>query len=285
MPTTTRLPRLKRLLRQVLTTSALTLAAIVVTVNCSPFLTPVFPTPPSPATLPPEIQKVLNGRHRIVTLGDSITEAGKLPNGYVWLLQRYLETLYPTQKIEIVNAGISGHKATDMQARFQRDVIDKKPDLVTINVGVNDVWHAFFNFKTSEMNPQGDLAAGVPLGIYREKLVQMVQAAQAAGIRPVLLSPTPIREVLDGPENRRLALYVATMREVARQNNCLFIDLNASFRDVIFSYQRHAGRTSNLLTTDGVHPNPAGNRVIAFTILRGLGISPKAIENLEVRKR
>lgn len=284
MPIPVRSPRPKRLLRQVVIAFALTLAATIVTVNCTPSLTAPFQTPSSQATPPPEIQKILRGRHKIVALGDSITAAGKFPNGYVWLLQRYLDALYPGQRIEIVNAGVTGHKATDLQARFQRDAIDKKPDLVTINVGINDVLHAFFNVGTRDVNAPGDLAAREAIALYREKLTQMVQAAKAAGIRPVLLSPTPIREVLDGPENRRLSQYVAAMREVALQNQCLFIDLNAPFREVIATYQKHAGRTLNLLAADGVHPNPAGNRIIAFTILRGLGIPPKDLENLEVRK-
>jgi len=90
----------------------------------------------SEATLPPAIENVLAGKRKIVTVGDSITEAGKYPGGYVWLLQRYLSALYPDRTIEIVNAGISGNKASDMQARFQKDAIDQKPDLVMINVGV-----------------------------------------------------------------------------------------------------------------------------------------------------
>jgi lysophospholipase L1-like esterase len=53
-------------------------------------------------------------------------------------MERYLSALYPDRKIEIVNAGISGNKASDMQARFQKDAIDQKPDLVMINVGVNE---------------------------------------------------------------------------------------------------------------------------------------------------
>ena len=170
-----------------------------------------------------------------------------------------------------------------MQARFQKDAIDQKPDLVTINVGVNDVWHAFFDFQNSQFHPQGNLPTGVPLAEYREKLTQMVLSAKAAGIRVVLLSPTPIREILDGPENRRLQEYVAAMREIALQNKCLFIDLNAPFREVIGTYQRHAGKTLNLLAADGVHPNPSGYRIMAFTILRGLGVPAKDIENLEVK--
>ncbi|MEG3850672.1 SGNH/GDSL hydrolase family protein [Microcoleus sp. herbarium19] len=262
---------------------AVAVIAAIIAFNIPHSLFPVFRESVSQAAPPPEIQNVLAGKRKIVTVGDSITEAGKYPGGYVWLLQRYLNALYPASKIEIVNAGISGNKASDMQARFQKDAIDQKPDLVTINVGVNDVWHAFFDFQNSQFHPQGNLPTGVPLAEYKDKLTQMVLSAKAAGIRVVLLSPTPIREILDGPENRRLQDYVAAMREIALQNKCLFIDLNGPFREVIGTYQRHAGKTLNLLAADGVHPNPSGYRIIAFTILRGLGIPAKDIENLEVK--
>ena len=280
-----RSPRPKPRLRQVLIRLAIAVITAIIAFNIPHSLIPMFKEPVSEATPPPEIQNVLAGKRKIVIVGDSITEAGKYPGGYVWLLQRYLNALYPDRKIEIVNAGISGNKARDMQARFQKDAIDQKPDLVMINVGVNDVWHAFFDFQNRRFYPQGKLPTGVPLTEYREKITQMVLAAKAAGIRVVLLSPTPIGEILDGPENRRLQEYIAAMREIALQNQCLFIDLNAPFREVIGTYQKHAGKTLNLLAADGVHPNPSGYRIIAFTILRGLGVPAKNIENLEVKNR
>jgi lysophospholipase L1-like esterase len=278
-----RSPRPKLPLRQVLIRLALAVIAGVIAFNIPHSLIPMFKESLSKATPPPEIQNVLAGKRKIVIVGDSITEGGKYPGGYVWLLERYLSALYPDRKIKIVNAGISGNKASDMQARFQKDAIDQKPDLVMINVGVNDVWHAFFNFPKNQFFPQGNLPTGVPLAEYRDKITQMVLAAKAAGIRVVLLSPTPIGEILDGPENRRLQEYIAAMREIALQNECLFIDLNAPCREVIGTYQKHAGKTLNLLAADGVHPNPSGYRIIAFTILRGLGVPAKDIENLEVK--
>ncbi|MFS8119667.1 MAG: GDSL-type esterase/lipase family protein, partial [Microcoleus sp.] len=156
-------PPPKTPLRQLLIRIALAVIAAIIAFNIPHSLFPVFTTPVSEASPPPEIQNVLAGKRKIVTVGDSITEAAKYPGGYVWLLQRYLNALYPDRKIEIVNAGISGNKATDMQARFQKDAIDKKPDLVTINAGVNDVWHAFFDFQNLQVYPQGNLATGGPL--------------------------------------------------------------------------------------------------------------------------
>jgi acyl-CoA thioesterase-1 len=131
-------PRPKLPNRQVLIRLALAVIAAVIAFNIPHSLIPMFKESLSEATPPPEIQNVLAGKRKIVTVGDSITEAGKYPGGYVWLLERYLSALDPDRKIEIVNAGISGNKATDMQARFQKDAIDQKPDLVMINVGVNE---------------------------------------------------------------------------------------------------------------------------------------------------
>jgi len=62
----------------------------------------------------------------VVTLGNSITELGEGPTGYVDLMRKSLSVLYPERRIYFINAGISGHKSTDMAERFQRDVLDQR---------------------------------------------------------------------------------------------------------------------------------------------------------------
>ena len=104
-----------------------------------------------------------------------------------------------------------------MQARFERDVLAAKPQLVTISVGVNDVWHSFRDFKARRDYPDGSLPNGVPLPVYVEKLEAMIVAAKAAGIRVVLLTPTPIHEDPASPENARLASYVKAMTALGAQ--------------------------------------------------------------------
>ena len=133
-----RSPRPKLPNRQMLIRLALAVIAAAIAFNIPHSLIPMFKESLSEAAPPPEIQNAIAGKSKIVIVGDSITEAGKYPGGYVWLLQHYLSDLYPDRQIEIVNAGISGNKATDMQARFQKDAIDQKPYLVMINVGVNE---------------------------------------------------------------------------------------------------------------------------------------------------
>ncbi|MGK7926437.1 MAG: SGNH/GDSL hydrolase family protein [Spirulina sp.] len=219
---------------------------------------------------------------KIVFLGDSITEAGTREGGYIWLLQRYLKELYPDRKFELVNAGISGNKSIQMRQRFQPDVLAENPDLLFINVGVNDVWHAFYNFEEQKHYPEGNLPTGNPLEQYRSDLREMVRLAREQNIEVILLAPTPIREYLDSHENRRLVNYISTMQAIATENNCLFINLNQPFREVIETYQKYAGTTQTILTYDGVHPNRSGYRVIAYTILKEMGIPADRLQNLQV---
>src|SRR5262249_55674742 len=114
--------------------------------------------------------RALQNVKTLVTLGDSITQGGGAPGGYVWLMQKYLDALYPQQDIKIVNAGISGHKSTDMAERFQKDVLDPRPQLISISVGVNDVWHGFYDFANRKPIPGGNGPNGIPLSLYRQKV-------------------------------------------------------------------------------------------------------------------
>lgn len=86
---------------------------------------------------------VIGRNAKLVCLGDSITEAA---DGYVSVMRHLIAAGYPERNIQVLNAGIGGNKAPDMMKRLERDVISRKPDWVTINVGINDVWHGFFDF-------------------------------------------------------------------------------------------------------------------------------------------
>jgi lysophospholipase L1-like esterase len=87
----------------------------------------------------------------------------------------------------------------------------------------------------------------------------------------VLASPTLVHEDLSRPENVRLAAYVEAGREEAAALGWGFIDLNTAFRALVAAWRQHVALPATLLTTDGVHLNPAGNRLMASLVLRGLG--------------
>jgi len=210
---------------------------------------------------------LLQGVHRIVCLGDSITQFGDRPNGYVGLMRAYLASAYPQNAFEVLNAGVSGNTSNDELARFNRDVLQKKPDLFTVSVGVNDVWHGF-----NAQFPQGGGPGGVTLDVYRANVEKMVSEAQAQGIVVVLLSPTVIGEDLNDPRNAMAAGYIQALRDIARRHKCLFVDLRGPFLTYL-DLSRTTGHTDNLLTGDGVHMNDWGNRFMAATILSAL-LSP-----------
>lgn len=215
---------------------------------------------------------------RIVTLGDSITQGGGRPGGYVWQIDQYLQVLYPEQKIEVINAGISGHKSTDMLARFQRDVLDKKPDVVTISVGINDVWHGF-----TPNNPAGYGPNRVPLENYRKNVEAMIQAAQKAGVQVVLFTTTIFEDEPHSIRNLRVQNYNDAVRDLARQYGLPVADQYAAFH-AAWDQNRASGAK---LTSDQVHLATAGDTLMARTALRALGVRERqlAAAEPEVRKR
>jgi len=215
----------------------------------------------------------LSGIHKIVMMGDSITQIGGSPKGYVTLVTQTLNSLDPGTKFEVINAGISGEKSTDMHRRFQKDVIDRHPDMVTLSVGVNDVWHNFRNPEWTARVATGDSGRGVDLPTYIKEVDAMVTEAGAANIKMVLVSPTLVYEDLECAENQRLRQYVDAEHDIARKHHIPFIDLNAAFRQAVKKYQEEAGEETLLLTVDGVHMNDAGNALMANEILRSLGVS------------
>lgn len=215
---------------------------------------------------------LLGKNARLVCLGDSITEAA---GGYVDVLRNLITAGYPERNITVINAGISGHKAPDMLARLQRDVIAHSPHCVTINVGINDVWHGFYDFAAQRDIPEGDGPNGVPRDVYEACLAQMVDILrESTDAEIILLTPTVIGEDVDNPDNRRnakLEAYIAAMHRVAESRGTLLAPTHEDFVAAI-----RAGTSANpafRLTTDDVHMNPIGNHVMALTVLATLGFA------------
>lgn len=196
---------------------------------------------------------------KIAFLGDSITEQGAGPQGYVTLVIKGLEA----NKVSAIAipAGKSGHKSNDMLARVDRDVISKKPDWMTLSCGVNDVWHG---------------PHGVPLDKYQENITKIVDKAQAAYIKVVILTSTMINEDQSKEPNQRLVAYNDFLRTLASEKGCLLADLNADMQAGLTKLG--AERKDKYYTYDGVHMGPIGNEMMATGVLRGMGLNPAQLE-------
>jgi lysophospholipase L1-like esterase len=195
---------------------------------------------------------------KIAFMGDSITQAGVGPKGYVTLVMRGLEASGVTATS--IPAGISGHKSNDMLGRVDNDVLSKKPDWMTLSCGVNDVWHG---------------ANGVPLDQYEQNITQIVEKCQATGVKVMILTSTMIGEDQPNPNNQKLVAYNDFLRALAKDHKCLLADLNADMQAAIA--KAGPDKKGNLLTGDGVHMNPAGDVMMATGVLKAFGVSDEQI--------
>lgn len=212
-------------------------------------------------------QLILKPGDQIVAIGDSITEAG----GYLRGVQSVLNAQYPELKLPpIKNVGISGQKAEDLVKRFQRDVVDRKPAVVSISIGINDVWH-----RSSKPHDPRVLAE------YWVNVATMVDMAQAAGIKVILISPTIIGEEIAKSENKRLKIYVEAEKQVAREKNCTLVDLHQMFLTALSKRSPEVAKKGTWLTSDGVHMNAVGDALMAIGFLRALGVPDSRITSLD----
>jgi lysophospholipase L1-like esterase len=219
---------------------------------------------------------------RIGFLGDSITAGGwGNPAGYVKLIVAGLAA--NDVKVDPAPAGIGGHKSNNMLERLDRDVLSKKPQWMTLSCGVNDVWHG----KTGVPLDDAQAAAMVyekrspsepDKGTYQKNITQIVERAQAAGVKVVLLTATVIREDLGNEENKKLAPYNDFLRQLAKEKQLPLADLNALFQERIQAANQPG---KNVFTTDGVHMNTEGNKLMATGVLQAFGLDATQIKKAQ----
>ncbi len=202
----------------------------------------------------------LGSQHRIVFFGDSITELGVKPNGYVTLIRDSLERT--GRSAAVTGAGISGNKIGDLLARVERDVLLHRPTVVVIYIGINDVWHYAFASRGLTGTPKEAFDAG---------LRSLITTLQASGAQTVLCTPTVIGELKNGANtyDAMLEEYSAVSRDVAAGTGTALCDLRREF--TLYIHANNPDDTSkNILTYDGVHLNDAGNALVARTMLQTL---------------
>ncbi|MBX3239649.1 MAG: SGNH/GDSL hydrolase family protein [Chitinophagaceae bacterium] len=198
-------------------------------------------------------------KKKVVFFGDSITQAGVGPAGYITVLQQMLAQAGKDKEFELTGAGIGGNKVYDLYLRLEDDVLSKKPNLVFIYIGINDVWH-----KRSH-------GTGTDADKFERFYNRLIDKIQAAGAQVIICTPTVIGEKkdnvneLDGDLNK----YAEIIRGIAKAKNVGLIDLRKSTVDYI-SKNNPENKASGILTTDGVHMNEAGNRFLAEQFLEKL---------------
>lgn len=200
-------------------------------------------------------------KKKIVFFGDSITQAGVNPGGYIDVIRKKIETRKKSDQYELIGAGIGGNKVYDLYLRMEDDVLAHKPDIVVVYVGINDVWH-----KTSH-------GTGTDMDKFEKFYKAIIRKLQAVGIQVALCTPTVIGELKDNAnqQDRDLNSYSEVIRKLAEAYKCKLIDLRMVFQSYIQSNNKD-NIESGLLTTDRVHLTASGNNLVAEEMMRVLAI-------------
>jgi lysophospholipase L1-like esterase len=214
----------------------------------------------SPASLsePPAGPRLsLGPDETIVVIGDSITEQ----HLYTALLECVLITRLPRAKLRFVNCGWGGDTAPGGAARFERDVAPLQPTLVLVNFGMNDGTYA---------PPNAEIAERWMAGIQA-----LVGRIHACGARPALLTTSAVDEAAApflARYNETLASFAVRLRAYAAQQGIPLLDC---FPTCLAALAGARARQPPLrLVPDGVHPEAAGQLVMAHAALLGIELPP-----------
>ena len=196
---------------------------------------------------------------KIVFFGDSITEAGRdksdpadLGGGYVKIAAGKLRPLYPDLPLTILNRGVGGDRTEQLLARIEEDVFAEKPDVVVLQVGINDVWHRFL------------ICVEVTEEDFRARYAELVKQLKKSGAKIIALQPY----ALNVPDMRRVRPYLdrfnAIIGEIVKEEQIPLIPMDEIFTGLS---QDIAPRE---FAVDGVHPTHRGCRYIADRIIKEL---------------
>ena len=203
---------------------------------------------------------------KIVFLGDSITQqAEDFEDGFISLIRQNLVQ----DKFELVGKGIGGNKVSDLLTRYKSDVIDLNPDIVFIYIGINDVWHKY------------DFGTGSDIDLYEKGLRTIISDIKSLGSKIVLCTPTVIGEntgdfVLGNQfkdvetmekMNGDLDTFSEVVRKLSNEYGTELLDLRKIFMDYLAENNIN-NDAAGILTTDGVHLNEQGNKLIADQMIK-----------------
>ena len=205
---------------------------------------------------------------KVIFLGDSITQNAVINSedfkGYISLLEENVK-----QNTKLIGKGIGGDKVSDLLTRYRDDVIKLNPDIVFIYIGINDVWHKY------------DYGTGTDIDLYENGLRQIITDLKENEVEVILCTPTVIGENkgeftlvnqfkdIETMEimNNDLDDYSDVIRKLSKEFDTKLLDLRKIFMQYI-SENNPENKSKGVLTTDGVHLNNLGSKLIADEMIR-----------------
>ncbi len=197
----------------------------------------------------------------ILFQGDSITDSGRnredsnynsakaMGFGYAMLSGAVLLEKYPEMDLRVYNKGISGNKVYQLAERWEIDCLDLKPDVLSILIGVNDIWHKLDGHYNGTIE------------IYKNDFTALMERTKKAlpNVKLIICEPFAVQGVkaVDAKWYPEFYSYQKAAREIATQFEATFIP----FQKVFDEAQKQA--PGIYWTNDGVHPSLAGSQLMA----------------------
>lgn len=204
----------------------------------------------------------------LLFLGDSVTDCGRDPSGewclgegYPNMVASMLRVQYPEHKILCINKGTSGNQTRHILPRLQEDVLEHHPDVVTLCIGINDVWRFFDRPLTKKCDP------GVPIEEYRSNLEEIIRKITENGAKMILLTPYMVDSNPAEPMRTMMLEYAGVCKELAEKYHLELMDLQALFEGLMAR-----GITSYELSGDRIHPSHKGHTAIALALMNKLNL-------------
>ena len=175
----------------------------------------------------------IQANSRLLLIGDSITDCGRkrpigegrfhdaLGTGYVSLVDAALGIAYAERAIHTINMGVSGNTVRELKARWERDVLDLRPDWLSIMIGINDVWLHF--------RPPGWAKEAVPRDEYAETLDGLIRQVEGRLKGLILMTPYFLETDRCDPMRVKMDQFSAIVRELAAQHGAILVDTQRAF--------------------------------------------------------
>lgn len=208
---------------------------------------------------------------KILFQGDSVTDAGRdrsqssdMGFGYPKYASAMMEDAFPDIDFAFVNLGISGNRTEDLVARMQSDFIEIQPDIVSIMIGINDVWHhyAFSGIYTSNEAFEQN---------YTTLLEEIKQKTNA---KIMIIQPF----LMDVPDKQMLKAELVEKQAIVKALADKYADVYLPMHEI---FQADKAQDKTVYAADGVHPTEDGACLIAQKYLEA--VSP-LIEALDSNK-
>ncbi len=207
----------------------------------------------------------LRSEERFLFMGDSITDCGRreesppLGNGYAAILAGLVYAEAGELDIQYLNRGIGGDTTVELEARWEQDCLELRPDWISVLIGINDSLQYLFNGR-QETGP-------VPYAQRLESLLQ--RATDATGCSLILLEPFywTLPPGTDEQQQRVSALlpeYIAAVHRLAEQFQARLVPTHDIGQQVL---QNHP---AEVLCPEPVHPNTTGHGLIASALFQAL---------------